>query len=151
MKLKLVVAASLFAAVVVVSSAAAKIVVQRSIAGVKLNMTQAKVKSILGRPNSVVRGTNEFGRWKEFRYFRLAVTFQGEANVTNLSTSRTNERTANDIGVGSTKAEVRAKIRGVRCDRLTCWVGRFLPGSKVTTFFLKRGLVSRVGLGLVID
>ena len=77
-------AAALLAAVLV-SSAAATIVVQRSIAGVKMGMTQAKVRSVLGRPSRVVHGSNAFGRFVEFRYSKLAVTFQGETTATNVS------------------------------------------------------------------
>ena len=144
-------AAVLFALLACAAAASAAIVPQRGIAGVRLEMTKAQVRAARGAPASVVHGSNDFGRYVEYRYVKLAVTFQGERTVTNISTTRANERTANGIGVGSTKAQVKAKIRGAHCDRLTCSVGRLLPGRKVTTFFLRRGIVSRVGLGLVID
>jgi hypothetical protein len=136
---------------VLASGAAGAIVVQRSIAGVKMGMTQAKVRSVLGRPRRVVRGQNAFGTYVEFRYLRLAVTFQGGSTATNVRTTRASERTASGVGVGSSRAEVKAKIAGVRCSASMCTVGRFLPGRKVTTFFLRHGVVSRVALGLVID
>ena len=149
-RLALVVAVSA-AALVVVSGAAATIVVQRSIAGVKMGMTQAKVRSVLGRPTRVVHGSNDFGRYVQFRYAKLSVNFQGEATASNVSTTRASERTASGVGVGSSRAEVKAKIAGVKCSASLCTVGQFLPGRKVTSFFLKRGVVSRVALGVVLD
>jgi hypothetical protein len=150
-RLALAVTAALLLAAGLASYAAARVVVQRSIAGVKMGMTQAKVRSVLGRPSRVVHGSNEFGRYVEFRYFGLAVTFQGEATATNVRTTRASERTASGIGVGSSRADVMAKIAGVHCSAAICTVGRFLPGRKVTTFFIKRGVVFRIALGLVID
>ena len=133
----------------------ATIVPQQSIAGVRLQMSQAAVRGRLGTPIRIVRGSNEFGRFTEFRYPALRVSFQGNSAVTNISTTRRSERTARGVGVGSTEREVRARVRGVQCKTefgfRHCFLGRFLPGGRVTDFQIRRGRVIRIDIGFVID
>jgi hypothetical protein len=150
--------AFLLAAVVVfvsASTATATIVPQRGIAGVTIGMSQSAVKSVLGRPGSIERGKNEFGRWTILRYPGLGVTFQGIRSATYIMTRRATERTARGIGVGSPEAQVKARVPGVKCKtefrRRHCYVGEFRPGRRVTDFTIKRGRVTRVGIGVVID
>ena len=133
------------------SPAGARIVPQRSIAGVELGMTRTEVRATLGAPVRVERGTNEFGRFTVFRYFRLRVTFQGNASVTAVTTTRRRERTRGGVGIGSTRAQVDARVRNTRCNRRECVVGRFLAGGRVTVFRLFRGRVASVLVGFVID
>ena len=151
-------AAVLAAAVVGLATAAAAsatIVPQRSIAGVRLEMTKAQVRSTLGAPRSAVHGSNEFGAFTIYRYRGLRVTFQGNRTVTAILTTRASERTAAGVGVGSTEGQVRAKVAGVRCGTESgfrhCFVGRFLPGKRVTDFRIKRGRVTSVDVGFVVD
>jgi hypothetical protein len=151
MRLCAVAAASSLAALVVAPPAGAVIVVQQGIAGIRIGMTQAKVRAKLGKPRSFKHGTNEFGKYTELRYRGLRITFQGDRTVTSIWTSSPRERTARGIGVGSTRAAVRARVEGVRCGRGHCFVGRFLPGRRVTDFFLRNGRVSAVVVGFVID
>jgi hypothetical protein len=137
------------------STAAASIVVQRGIAGVDLGMTKAKVRARLGAPARIRRGSNEFGRFTEFVYPRVRVSFQGNASVTALTTTSRLERTVRGVGVGSTEARVRARVAGVRCRTefgfRHCFVGRFLAGRRVTDFRIRRGRVTSVTVGFVID
>jgi hypothetical protein len=149
------VAVALVVALACAAEASAAIVPQRGIAGVTLNMTKAQVRATLGAPRRAIHGSNEFGRFTEFRYRGLRITFQGNLRVTNVFTTRRTERTARGIGVGSTESQVKAKVSGVRCrtefGRRHCFVGRFLPGRRVTDFRIRSGRVSSVGIGFVID
>ena len=139
------------AALAAAAPAGAEIVPQRSIAGVELLMTRAEVRGVLGEPREVERGTNEFGRYTIFKYRRLQVVFQGRTNVTAVRTNRRNEKTATGVGFGSTRAEVREGVSGVRCSRRECVKGRFRPGRRVTVFRLFRGKVAQTVVGFVID
>ena len=131
------------------------IVVQRSIGGVKLQMTKAQVRAKLGRPMSVRVGSNEFGTFVEKVYRRVTVTVQGGDRVTNVSTTSPLEQTAGGVGVGSTRSRVKTKVANVTCKNESgfkhCFVGAFLPGRTVTDFRLRNGRVSAVSIGFVID
>ena len=142
-------------ALTLAGAAAAAIVPQRGIGGVSLGMSQLRVRAVLGPPARVVRGSNVFGRYTELRYRGLSVSFQGNAAATGIETTRRGERTGTGVGVGSTEAQVRRGVRGVRCRTELglrhCFVGRFLPGRRVTDFRLRRGRVVRVTVALVLD
>ncbi|TML60224.1 MAG: hypothetical protein E6G22_11435 [Actinobacteria bacterium] len=148
-------AAALAAFLVCVATASAAIVPQRGIAGVRLEMTRAQVRAVLGMPATVVHGSNDFGSFTAYRYRGLRVTFQGNRTVTAIFTTRAGERTAAGVGVGSTEGQVRAKVTGVRCRTESgfrhCFVGRFLPGKRVTDFRIKRGHVTSVQVAFVLD
>jgi hypothetical protein len=138
------------------SSARAVIVVQRSIGGVKLQMTKAQVRAKLGRPLRVHVGSNEFGTFTEKVYKRVTVTFQSGDRATNVRTTSPLERTASGVSVGSTTSQVKAAVHNVTCKNESgfkhCFVGAFLPGRTVTDFRLRNnGRVSSVSIGFVID
>jgi len=136
-------------------TAGGAIVPQKGIAGVNLGMSQAKVRSVLGKPVSIIHAKNTFGKYTMFRYLRLQVIFQGNSAATDVSTSRKGERTKSGAGVGSTEAQVKAKVAGVKCKVESgfhhCFVGRFLPGKRVTDFLFADGRVVRVDIAVVID
>jgi hypothetical protein len=148
-------AASGFALLAFAAVASGAIVPQRGIAGVRLEMTKAQVRAVLGAPRRAVHGSNEFGSFTVYRYRGLRVTFQGNRRVTDVFTTRRTERTARGVGVGSTEGQVRAKVAGVRCRTESgfrhCFVGRFLPGRRITDFHIRRGRVTSVEVGFVVD
>jgi hypothetical protein len=139
----------------VASTGSAAIVPQQGIAGVRLAMSKAQVRAVLGRPRTVRRGANEFGRFTELRYRRLGVVLQGGSSVTSIRTSRRSERTTSGVGVGSTEAQLRAGLPRLRCrtefGARHCFLGRFLAGRRITDFTIRQGRAVRVVVGFVID
>lgn len=135
--------------------ASGAIVPQRSIAGVSLGASEAKVRMVIGAPLQVRRGRNDFGPFVELGYRRLRFTLQGGRQVTAVTTTRPAERTASGVGVGTTERAVLRGIRAVSCatsfGSRRCTIGDELPGETVTVFFIAKGKVSRVTLGIVID
>jgi hypothetical protein len=133
------------------TSAHATIVPQRSIAGIALELTKAQVRAKLGPPPRVRHGRNDFGAWTQFVYPRVEVTFQSGNAVTGLQTTSPKERTARGAHVGSTKAQLVARVRGLKCEPGHCFLGSFTAGKRMTDFFLRRGRVTRIVVGFVID
>jgi hypothetical protein len=136
--------------------AGGRVVPQRSIAGVRLQMTRDQVRHVLGKPRGVKNGRNQLGRFIDYRYRGLLVRFQGLRTVTMVTTSRRTERTARGVGVGSTKRQVRSRVGGVHCrfaiGARFCFVGVIKPGRRLTTFYFNdRNRVTRLAIGLVVD
>jgi hypothetical protein len=144
-------------ALVLAAPGAADINLQRGIANVEVGMTQADVRATHGAPRRVSHGRNAFGRYTTFNYrkLHLVVTFQGNRDVTSVVTTSSRERTNGGTGVGSTERQVRLSLLHVHCrtdsGRRHCFIGRFLPGKRVTDFTIRRGRVTSVMVGIVLD
>ena len=144
------------ATLVAPASAGAVIQLDRGIAGARIGNTKAEVRTALGQPARVRNGTNDFGPFTVFVYNGgIRVTFQSGNSVTAVSTKGLGDRTAQGIGVRSTRAAVEQRVPGVDCDTFMgttiCQRGEGLPGERVTAFFIRGGRVVRVTVGIVID
>jgi len=138
------------------AAAEALIQVDRGIGGARLGNSRAEVRAALGRPASIRTGTNDFGSFVQYRYRGgITVIFQGRREVSSVSTSGRGDRTRRNVGVGSTEATVRARVRGIRCETIagfrSCHTGRFTAGEIITDFLIRGGTVRRVTVGRVID
>ncbi len=150
------IAAALLVGLGAPAAAQALIQVDRGIAGARLGNTRAEVRAALGAPAASRSGTNDFGRFLQWRFRGgITVIFQGRRRVSSVSTTGRGDRTPRGAGVGSTEAAVRKRVRGVRCQTIagtrSCHTGRFRAGEIVTDFLLRSGKVSRVTVGRVID
>src|SRR4051794_31331584 len=147
--------------VVPASEAAATIVPQRSIKGVKLGDTVGAVLARLGKPDTVIFTRHPIiGRIRVYKYGLTYVRFDGTsqstAKVTSIDTTSRAEKTSKGIGIGSTRAQVAARVPGVKCVVESgfdhCYVGAFLAGRRVTDFRItSTGRVGRVVVGYVLD
>ena len=154
----LILAAACLAALVLAGTASPLIVPQHSIAGVELGMTRHEVRVKKGDPNYVRHGTNDFGDYTVFGYFRLKVTFQGNAGATAVFTTLRRQFTAEKIHVGSTETELHNAYSTLRCRTESstfrhCWTGRFRPGRRVTDYRIDMATskVKSILVGFVID
>lgn len=148
--------AALVAPLGVPAAAEALIQVDRGIAGARLGNSRAEVRAALGRPASIRTGTNDFGRFVQYRYRGgINVIFQGRREVSTVSTTGRGDRTRRNVGVGSTEAQVKNRVRGIRCETIagfrSCHTGRFTVGEVVTDFLIRNGKVTRVSIGRVFD
>jgi hypothetical protein len=155
--------AALAAVVVVLAAAApagAAIVPQRSIKGARLGATVAQVRDKLGAPDKVIFTRHPIiGRVRVYKYGLTYVRFNGtgaDAEVSSVDTTSRAERTSKGIGVGSTRAQVAARVPGVKCEVESgfdhCYLGEFTAGRTVTDFRItSTGRVGRVVVGYVVD
>jgi hypothetical protein len=147
------------ALLVTASLVEARIVVQRGIMGINLNMTRARVIQEKGQPDSQRIVQNEIlGRQRIMRYGRTRVAFNGTRNTSRaigIDTRDRRQRTRSGVGVGSTEAQVKNRIQGIRCRTESgsrhCFKGSFQPGQRVTDFAISSGRVIRVTVAFVID
>ena len=154
--LTLTVAAALLAPLGAPAAAEALVQVDRGIGGARLGNSRAEVRAALGAPESSRSGANDFGRFLQWRFRGgITVIFQDRREVTTVSTTGRGDRTPRGVGVGSTEAQVRARVRGIRCETIagfrSCHTGRFTAGEIITDFQLRGGKVRRVAVGRVLD
>lgn len=141
------------------------LVVDRSMAGVELEMTKDQVREVLGSPTESRRADDDFGRvqrWyfkgpKAHFYFRRGA--ENEPVVTAMFTRRGFVRGESNSGVGTPESALRERIDGLTCETFTapgykqrsCYTGDFGPGDVVTDFGMSDGRVGSLRLGFVID
>jgi hypothetical protein len=158
----LIVSTVLVAMLAGAGAASALIVPQRSIAGIRLDLTRPEVKAKKGNPDRIIHGTNDFGPYTQFIYRneagKLTATFQGNVGVTAVFTNRPTQHTAEGIHVGSPESALHDAYPGLHCrteasDFRHCWTGRFRPGHKVTDYRIGMlsGKVKSVTVAYVID
>jgi hypothetical protein len=148
--------AGLLAVLLAAPAAFGMVQLDRGIAGVRLDNTKAQVHAALGRPVKRTAGRNDFGSFLEERYRGgITVFYQGARRVTSVSTTGLGDRTIKGVGVSSRESAVKARVPGVTCETIvgsrSCHTNDFLAGRRVTDFFLKRGRVTRITVGIVID
>ena len=145
------------AVLLAVAPAQAVIRPQKGMAGVRLGMSQTQMRGVLGTPTRTKQGMNDFGPYTQFIYpHSITVTFQGNRDVTGISTRGRTEKTERGVGVGSTETAVREKVGHIHCETIsgthTCHVGSFLAGHRVTVFLIsKHGFVVSITVGFVLD
>jgi hypothetical protein len=127
-----------------VQSAAATIRPQYGMSRVVLGMTKAQVRARLGAPIGSGGG--------RFYYARVWVSFR-LGRVTEITTTRSTERTASGIGVDSSEADVRRTYPSVACAPSggfrRCRLGSGAPGTRATDFLLGHGRVLQVSVQLL--
>lgn len=135
--------------------------VDKSINAIKVGNSEKKVIKKMGtQPKRVQTGINSFGTYR-ILYFknRFAVTvLKGGTGVVNMVTNSTKQRTLDDIGVGSTRKELRSSY-SVTCERVPSQPGRQTcftkpnprPGQISTAFRITDKVVTEVGIGTVLD
>lgn len=148
------------ASLAMAAPAGARIVPQQGMIGVKLQMSGRDIVATKGVPDEARTVKHPvMGTVSEYRYGKTKILFDGvglSARAVSFTTTDRKERTIRGVGLGSTKAQVKARVSNVKCENALgvrhCYVGRFAPGERVTDFFLtKKNKVSRVTVGIVID
>jgi hypothetical protein len=147
---------------IVGSASAAKpsMVLGRSMAGVQLGDSLARLHQVLGEPRAVHHVPNEItGTERIDIYGRLAFGSFPSADaagaVLYMKTTRRSIRTASGFGVGTRKRRLERELPSMSCYGHTCTVvvggGLQTIGKRVTSFRMHNGRVKMVSIGRVID
>jgi hypothetical protein len=145
--------------------AGAVIVPGKGMAGVRLGQCQERVIEVLGPPDRTFGKRDIFGfvstYWYDARGLKLDFRRgPGECLVlSSIRTTKAQERTKEGIGKGSTRKQLRAKLRGEKCRTFRrpkririCWLGSFTPSRPVTEFRIDSKLrVNNIRVATVID
>ena len=154
---KLAVLTTLVAFAVIAPSAGAKIVVQKSIAGVTMGVTENDVVATLGQPPKVTTSTDKVTGQpvRELDYGNTNVSLTGGV-VTFVATKSKKEKTANGVAVGTSEKSLKKKVKGLKCtgkgSNRSCTKGSFSPGKTVTLFGISKSKkVNVISIGIVVD
>ena len=154
---KLALAAAAAAVLAVPAPAGAIIQFDQGIAGARIGNSKAQVKAALGEPALEKTGTNDFGKWRQY-YFEggIRVFFQGDKEVTSVTTLGRGDRTSKGIGIGNSEKALKQKHPSLECETFpgnfrSCHTGDYMPGQRVTDFEIKKGRIVRILVGIVID
>jgi hypothetical protein len=119
MRLSFAIAVAAIVLATAAAPASAEIVVNQSVAGVKLGMSQEEVLDLIGDPDTTVTNS-AFDTTYTYRGKGIKVVFapNGDTNdVTTVIVYRKGEATATGVGIGSTLKALRAGVPKVRCVR----------------------------------
>src|SRR5947209_5999653 len=101
--------------------AGARIVVNQSIAGVNLGESKQQVRSHLGAPAAV----GHSGGATQWIYgARALLVGLSNGRVVEVYTKNPSQKTASGIGVGSSQAAVKSRIKGVKCQHVKGFSGQ---------------------------
>jgi hypothetical protein len=124
-----------------IEPATATIRPQHGMSRVAIGMTKLQVRSRLGGPIGTGGG--------RFYYARIWVGFR-LGRATEITTTRSTERTASGVGVDSSEAAVRGAYPSVVCASAggfrRCRLGSGKPGTRATDFLLGHGRVIQVSV-----
>jgi hypothetical protein len=161
-------AVAILAASASAAPAGAAIVPQDNIAGVEIGMRQGKVLDILGSPATTITRLGGGGGEipiTTYTYKRRGLKVMFRPNPSNTANivfvvqvyKGRKQLTAEGIGIGSTRAQVKRSVANVKCRRFDpsyaiCLVGSGRWGRISTTFTLnRRNKVKLVTLSKPID
>ena len=130
-------------------------VLNRSMAGVRIGDSIARLHRVLGQPKAVENEDNEItGSMRIDVYGKLSFSSYG-GSILAMKTTRRSIRTRSGIGVGTTKRRLERKFPGLSCYGRTCEIvaggGPGTIGKRVTLFRVRNGVVKYVVIGRVID
>jgi hypothetical protein len=119
-------------------------------------MNPAQVRAAAGTPRKTTTFTACCGVARTYEYGTLSVSFLGQnvrelTHVRWLTTTSTAYRTSTGIGVGSSRAQLLARVTGVRCGvygvQTLCLLGKTLDDPRQTLFALENGRVATITVG----
>ena len=129
------------------------IVLGTSIGKATVGTSKTKLDGRLGPGRVIKRTTNDLGTFTTVRYadHHVDVMYRGSQSVL-VTTTSPHYGTTKGIYVTATKADLKRTYPAAKCPTATlCTLGRFTPGSRVTEFRLKRGTITSIGVGIVLD